>query len=167
MLSNSAPRQPRCASASFAMVNRMMSSIEVVSASFPVVRFRSGYEQVEVVAFIGQIVKALAAYESDAAASPRLTSAEVKARSFQATKFREGYDKDSVNTIMMLAAASLEKHEMAQLPKAGAAESGTAESSVAAEPDKAEPGTAAEPEKAGPGMAAEPGTAAEPEKAAE
>jgi hypothetical protein len=114
------------------MVNRMMSSIEVVSASLPVVKLRSGYEQVEVVAFIGQIVKALAAYESDAAASPSLTSVEVKSRTFQATKFREGYDKDSVNTIMMLAAASLEKYEMAQLPKLGATEP-----DAAAEPGKA------------------------------
>jgi DivIVA domain-containing protein len=95
----------------FASLMRMISSVEVASMSFPVVKFRQGYEQIEVHAFLGQIVKALAAYENNPAAEPGLTSAEVRMKAFQPTKFRVGYGQVLVDHVMREAGDALRDHE--------------------------------------------------------
>jgi DivIVA domain-containing protein len=90
----------------------MITAIEVASAAFPIVKFREGYEQVEVVAFVGQVVKALSAYEDNYKADPDLTADDVKRQRFQPTKFRVGYEQEAVNRTMLLASAALEVYEI-------------------------------------------------------
>ncbi len=85
----------------------MLTADEVLDARFQATKFREGYDQVEVDAFLDRVAVVLRAREAGSAPAVTLTAAEVAAARFQATKFREGYDQDEVDDFLDRVQATL------------------------------------------------------------
>ncbi|MBF4613103.1 DivIVA domain-containing protein [Curtobacterium sp. VKM Ac-1376] len=86
-----------------------MLAREVSDARFRPTRWREGYDQNEVDAFLDRIRATLAGYEHGHPVDP-LTPDDVAAVRFQPTKFREGYAQDQVDDFLDEVVVALRKH---------------------------------------------------------
>jgi DivIVA domain-containing protein len=77
----------------------MLTSAAVLEARFTVTRFREGYDQDEVTAFLQRAQAALAAWERGTGA-PGLTGDDVVNQRFTPTKFDNGFDQDEVDVFL-------------------------------------------------------------------
>ena len=76
----------------------VVDSAEVAAVKFQATKFREGYVQDEVDAFLDRVVMALDEHHRGAPLS--LTADDVLNRKFQRTKFTEGYDQDEVDDFL-------------------------------------------------------------------
>jgi len=120
----------------------MLTSAAVLEARFTVTRFREGYDQGEVTAFLQSASAALAAWERGTGA-PGLTGDDVAKQRFTLTKFDNGFDQDEVDVFLERVVEALREHSAAPptvafvLPVAEPAPA--AESAPVAEPVEAQP----------------------------
>jgi DivIVA domain-containing protein len=110
----------------------MLTSAAVIDARFTVTKFREGYEQPAVTAFLARAGAALAACEAGSAAG--LSADEVAALRLPTTKFDNGYDQDEVDELLERVVSALREYEEAPV----------------AEPVEAPPVSVAEPVEAPP-----------------
>jgi DivIVA domain-containing protein len=90
----------------------MLTSAAVLEARFTVTRFREGYDQDEVTAFLQRAQAALAAWERGTGA-PGLTGDDVVNQRFTPTKFDNGFDQDEVDAFLDRVVAALREHAAA------------------------------------------------------
>ncbi|MBB1197824.1 DivIVA domain-containing protein [Curtobacterium flaccumfaciens pv. flaccumfaciens] len=86
-----------------------MLAREVADKRFRPTKFREGYDQSEVDAFLDRIQTTLAGYEQRRPVDP-LTPEQVAAVRFQPTKFREGYDQGQVDDFLDEVVVALRQH---------------------------------------------------------
>jgi len=84
-----------------------VTAAEVRAARFQATKFREGYDQDEIDAFMTRAAEALEAKASGRPWTHLLTRDGVLNAKFQATKFREGYDQDQVDDLLDRVVASL------------------------------------------------------------
>jgi DivIVA domain-containing protein len=82
---------------------------EVSEKRFRPTKFRDGYDQRQVDAFLDRIQTTLAGYEQRRPVDP-LTPEQVEAVRFQPTKFREGYDQGQVDDFLDQVVVALRQH---------------------------------------------------------
>lgn len=87
----------------------MLTPTAIDDVRFAVTKFREGYAQAEVDAFLGEARLAIADWELRHPAA--LHSADIADRRFPVSKFGNGYDQDQVDDFLDLVAASLRQHE--------------------------------------------------------
>lgn len=76
-----------------------MHSGDVRSVTFPVTRFRDGYDQHEVDAFLERCAATLEALEGGNG-ERTVTAESIVRQRFSTTRFREGYDAESVDIFL-------------------------------------------------------------------
>ena len=103
----------------------MLTSAAVLDARFTVTRFREGYDQDEVTAFLARAAAALAAWEAGAGA-PDLAGDDVVAQRFRPTKFDNGFDQDEVDDLLDRIGVALREHAAAAHAAEAAAASAAA-----------------------------------------
>ncbi len=86
-----------------------MLAKDVSDKRFRPTKWREGYDQGEVDAFLDRIQTTLAGYEQGRPVDP-LTPDDVTAVRFQPTKFREGYDQDQVDDFLDEVVIALRQH---------------------------------------------------------
>jgi DivIVA domain-containing protein len=84
-----------------------VTAAEVRAARFQATKFREGYDQDEIDAFMTRAAEALEAKASGRPWTHLLTRDGVLNAKFQATKFREGYDQDQVDDLLDRVVVSL------------------------------------------------------------
>ena len=110
----------------------VLTSRDVTSKKFVSTRFREGYEQGQVDAFMQKVAETLRAWETGAAAAApqpdddgapghdarpagappgALTSEDVLNKKLQVTRFREGYEQDEVDELLDAIMRVLRGHE--------------------------------------------------------
>ena len=87
----------------------MLTSAALLDTRFTVTKFREGYDQSEVTAFLQRASAALAAWENGTG-TPGLTGDEVAGVRFATTKFDNGFDQDEVDELLDKIAAALREH---------------------------------------------------------
>jgi len=99
----------------------MLTTTAIDDVRFAVTKFREGYEQASVDAFLTEARAALTVWEQGGAgAAPALTGDAVVDRRFPPTKFGNGYDQDQVDDFLDTIAGALRTHEAAAVPAAPA-----------------------------------------------
>lgn len=127
----------------------MLTSAAVLDARFTVTKFREGYDQNEVTAFLQRASAALAAWEGGTGVRD-LTADDVVGYRFATTKFDNGFDQDEVDALLDRITAALREHAAA--PPTVAFTLPVAEPA----PPVAEPAPVAEPVEAPAAPAADP-----------
>ena len=90
----------------------MLTTTAIDDVRFAVTKFREGYEQASVDAFLTEARAALTVWEQGAAgAAPALTGDAVVDRRFPPTKFGNGYDQDQVGDFLDRIVVALRAHE--------------------------------------------------------
>jgi len=84
-----------------------MKAEDVVNARFTPTKFREGYSQDEVDAFLERIRSALAADDATGAGVAGITVEDVVQSRFTPTKFRDGYSQDDVDDFLDQVVAEL------------------------------------------------------------
>jgi DivIVA domain-containing protein len=118
----------------------MLTSAAVLEARFTVTRFREGYDQDEVTAFLQRAQAALAAWERGTGA-PGLTGDDVVNQRFTPTKFDNGFDQDEVDVFLDRIVVALREHAAAPptvafvLPVVDPEPAAVAEPATVAEPE--------------------------------
>ena len=90
----------------------MLTSAAVLDARFTVTKFREGYDQNEVTAFLQRASAALAAWEGGTGVRD-LTADDVVGYRFATTKFDNGFDQDEVDALLDRITAALREHAAA------------------------------------------------------
>ncbi|GAB2699519.1 DivIVA domain-containing protein [Thalassiella azotivora] len=85
----------------------LLSAADVRSARFQATRFREGYDQEDVDAFLDRLAGVLEALEEGREPAERLSPEGVLDERFTATKFRDGYDQDEVDDFLDRAVETL------------------------------------------------------------
>jgi DivIVA domain-containing protein len=101
-----------------------VTAAEVRAARFQATKFREGYDQDEIDAFLVRAADALEARAYGRPWTHLLTKDGVLSAKFQATKFREGYDQDQVDDFLDRVAVSLVPDGVAVPPASTLAPSG-------------------------------------------
>jgi DivIVA domain-containing protein len=127
----------------------MLTSAAVLEARFTVTRFREGYDQDEVTAFLQRAQAALAAWERGTGA-PGLTGDDVVNQRFTPTKFDNGFDQDEVDAFLDRIVVALREHAAA--PPTVAFVLPVVEAESAAPVAVAEPAPVADPVEAPPAL---------------
>jgi len=86
-----------------------MLAREVSEKRFRPTKFRDGYDQRQVDAFLDRIQATLTGYEQRRPVDP-LTPEQVMDVRFQPTKFREGYDRGQVDDFLDEVVVALRQH---------------------------------------------------------
>jgi len=95
----------------------MLTTTAIDDVRFAVTKFREGYEQASVDAFLTEARAALAAWEQPVAGvSPALRGDAIADVRFPPTKFGNGYDQDQVDDFLDTIAVALRAHEAAAVP---------------------------------------------------
>jgi DivIVA domain-containing protein len=84
-----------------------ITAAEVRAVRIQATKFREGYDQDEIDAFLARAAEALEAKASGRQWTHLLTRDGVLSAKFQSTKFREGYDQDQVDDLLDRVGASL------------------------------------------------------------
>ena len=90
----------------------MLTSASLLDARFTVTKFREGYDQDEVTAFLQRASAALAAWEGGTGVRD-LTGDQVVAWRFATTKFDNGFDQDEVDALLDRITEALREHAAA------------------------------------------------------
>ena len=80
----------------------MLTAADVLNHKFSATKFREGYDQDEVDAFLDRVSVTLQGIERGESTPGAVTPQEVGDVKFKATKFREGYDQDEVDDFLDL-----------------------------------------------------------------
>jgi DivIVA domain-containing protein len=80
----------------------MLTADDVLNHKFSATKFREGYDQDEVDAFLDRVAVTLRGIERGESTPGAVTAQEVNGVKFKATKFREGYDQDEVDDFLDL-----------------------------------------------------------------
>ena len=80
----------------------MLTAAEVLNKKFSATKFREGYDQDEVDAFLDRVAVTLQEMERGESTPRAVTAQAVGDVKFKATKFREGYDQDEVDDFLDL-----------------------------------------------------------------
>lgn len=93
----------------------MLLSTAVAAKTFSTTKWREGYDQGQVDAYLERIGEALAAWERRTVlgVSPAITGDEVVSVRFSPTKFRAGYDQGEVDDFLDQVTSALREHESA------------------------------------------------------
>ncbi|WP_307724295.1 DivIVA domain-containing protein [Cellulomonas terrae] len=78
----------------------MLSADDVLNHKFSATKFREGYDQGEVDAFLDRVTSTLRGLEGGEVPHDAVTGDEVTLVRFRGTKFREGYDQDEVDDFL-------------------------------------------------------------------
>ena len=100
----------------------MLTTTAIDDVRFAVTKFREGYEQASVDAFLTEARDALTVWEQGTAgAAPALTGDAVVDRRFPPTKFGNGYDQDQVDDFLDRIVVALRAHEAGAAARPAAA----------------------------------------------
>lgn len=86
----------------------MLRSSDIAAARFSTTKFREGYDQGQVDAYLAQTRLALEACERTL--PPALRGDDVANTRFDTTKFRAGYDQDQIDNFLDEVVAALREH---------------------------------------------------------
>ena len=89
----------------------MLTSQDVAADGFRRTKWREGYDQGEVRAFLERVRETLAGIETRRPASTPVTAADVVAARLTPTKFREGFDQVDVDDFLEEVAQTLRQYE--------------------------------------------------------
>ncbi|WP_186813416.1 DivIVA domain-containing protein [Cellulomonas xylanilytica] len=78
----------------------MLTAYEVLNQKFAATKFREGYDQDEVDAFLDRVTATLKELEGGETARDGVTERDIDTVRFQGTKFREGYDQGEVDDFL-------------------------------------------------------------------
>jgi hypothetical protein len=89
----------------------MLTSRDVAAASFPIVKWRVGYEIDEVTAMLVGASETLDSHERRVRHPAPVTAAQASGALFHPTKFRDGFDRNAVDEYLDRVREALRRYE--------------------------------------------------------